>query len=125
MADVELTVKNEVSAAFEKLADTLDETIVEYGVQPFLKAVQRTAQQRHRFTRRTGKLERSIRTETTKDGGTVYLDEGIANYGKYVHQGFGSWSADKFLDVAAEGNMRLLDSDVGRAVDKAINDAGL
>jgi len=125
MAEVELTVDNGVSASFNKLADTLDTTIVEYGIAPFLKTVQKTAQQQHRYTRRSGKLERSVRVETTTKGGSVYLDDGVANYGKYVHEGFRSWGSDKFLENATDNNLRALDADVDRAIDKAINDAGL
>ena len=54
-----------------------------------LRDIQKTAQQSHRFHTRTGLLERSITKEefTGTIGGRVYLDDTMAAYGPFVHQG--------------------------------------
>ena len=43
----------------------------------------------HRFTARSGNLERSVKSEVSRDGteGQVYLDTGIAHYGPWLHDG--------------------------------------
>lgn len=41
----------------------------------------------HRFTPRTGNLERAVQMEIGGAVGTVYLDEGIAPYGPAIHNG--------------------------------------
>lgn len=53
------------------------------------KTVVRDAKAHHRFDRKSGMLQRSIREEVDKSGlyAKVFLDEGIASYGKYVHEG--------------------------------------
>lgn len=60
----------------------------------------------HRFVSRSGNLERSIIPEVkqTRNNiiGRVYLKDSIANYGKYIHNGFRSWKPDPFLEKAFE-----------------------
>lgn len=46
------------------------------------------AQDNHRFKSRTGQLERAVTTEMTSDlSGAVFLDEGVAPYAGFVHNG--------------------------------------
>lgn len=53
----------------------------------------------HRFTTRSGNLERSVKTKVSNSGftGTIRLEPGIASYGKYIHEGFKRWKPDQFL----------------------------
>lgn len=45
----------------------------------------------HRFTTRSGNLERSISTEVSNPfSGKVFIDLGTAKYGVYVHEGWGT-----------------------------------
>lgn len=43
----------------------------------------------HKFISKNGHLEQSVKTDITSDGmaGTVFLDENIAGYAPYVHNG--------------------------------------
>lgn len=52
-------------------------------------ALQEYARENHRFTTRTGALERSVSKDVAPDGfsASVYLDENIAKYGPMIHMG--------------------------------------
>ena len=86
------------------------------------------AQQKHRFKSRTGNLVNSIRTETKKAEGTIYIDELIAPYGVYVHEGHGhtvrKWRPDRFLRNAILYKRKEIIEDLKRAVSKAIRKSG-
>ena len=64
-----------------------------------MAGIQIDARQHHRFKTQTGALERSVLSEVDpiKLQGTVWLEDGVARYGKYIHRGFKSWQADPFL----------------------------
>lgn len=51
--------------------------------------VRETAQEQHRFTSRTGNLEKAIDYQISNSGmqGVVFLDNDIAKYGPFVHEG--------------------------------------
>jgi len=65
----------------------------EMGTQ--MQAVASMAAQRHRYTTRSGTLDRSISHEVSKTGirGTVFLDTGTAPYALYQHEGTGMYGA--------------------------------
>lgn len=125
MIDATITVDSkEVVAGLDKLATTLQTTVIESAIVPVLKKIQADAQRQHRYKRRTGRLERSIKVTSNKSGGEVFIDDTFADYGKYVHDGFKGWAPDKFLDKAVDKNSRALDAAVDKAIDQAINKAG-
>ena len=51
--------------------------------------VRETAQEQHRFTSRTGNLEKAIDYQISNSGmqGVVFLDSDVAKYGPFVHEG--------------------------------------
>lgn len=74
----------------------------------FLRTVQRVARRIHRFKTRSGNLERSVLIDVSRqkvrggmrrglEGGSVYLEQGIAPYGRRIHEGWGRWKPDPFL----------------------------
>jgi hypothetical protein len=75
-----------------------------------------------RYYRNTGRLERSVQVHMESDGGSVYLDEGIADYGKYVHEGQRSWAPDQFVYDAFESQRDEIDSDLTYAISQAIRE---
>jgi hypothetical protein len=81
----------------------------------------------HRFTTRTGFLERSIQQSVDQSGlfGIVKLVLGIAPYGAYVHEGHHSWKADQFLYRAFELRKEIIIKAINDAVSLAIQRAGL
>lgn len=111
--------------------------------------VEEYAKQNHRFTTRTGTLVKSIKAyggvgvdvvsrkgffgkvgdalfgKNKKANGYVNLvlhDEGQplgTKYGKYVHQGHGSWGADRFIDNAVNKHVRMIHAAWNRAFDNA------
>jgi hypothetical protein len=119
------TNADEVAADFNTLAATLESTVVNDGIEPFLKSVQVESKRHHRFHARTGKLTRSVKISADNDGGSIYIDDASAPYGKYIHDGTRRWSADPFVQSAYESKQRDLDVAVDRALDNAITKAGL
>ena len=119
------TNADEVAGEFTKLAATLEPTVVKEGIQTFLAEVQAEAKRQHRYTRRTGKLERAVKVERTEDGGSVYIDDAAARYGKYIHEGTRYIDSDPFLTDAYDRKQQDLDRSVSRSVDHAIQQAGL
>jgi hypothetical protein len=55
------------------------------------------AQENHRFDSQTGNLISAIKSEMYGLSGRVYIDDYIADYGKYVHDGFKTWAPDTFV----------------------------
>ena len=84
------------------------------------------ARRNHRYTIRTGKLEKSTMSHVLddKDGlfGEAYLEsagtmvKGGDSYGKYVHEGQRTWKPDKFLDKALEDRKPFIEVAIQQAV---------
>lgn len=115
----------ETSASFNKLADTLVEAVVKDAIQPTLKAIAYGAKREHRHIRRTGNLERSIKTENKKNGGMVYVDDTSCDYGKFVHMGQRSWKPDQFVFESYDRTEAVLDQKIDKAIDDALRKAGI
>jgi hypothetical protein len=79
------------------------------------------ARKNHRFRAHTGMLEKSITTEMDGNGlvGEVGLDDSIAYYGKYVHEGHHSWAPDRFLNDALDKRAPYIEEGVKRAIEEA------
>ena len=76
----------------------------------------------HRFTSRSNNLERSIQSNAEKVGdnviGEVFLNDSVADYGKYVHEGHGSWRPDKFIEQAMARNEAKITSEIEAAISR-------
>lgn len=123
MIDVTVKIDEKVPAALTKLSGTLYNDIVTQAIHPYLDKVKEKAKKEHRYKRRTGNLERSVKTQETHDGGSVFIDDSQAPYGKYVHSGHGSWNPDEFLYDAQDE--KLLDKMIDDVIDKSIEKAGI
>jgi len=57
--------------------------------------VERQARRNHRFHSKSGQANRSIMHEVTSDGleGRAYINDGVAKYTKYQHEGTGLYGA--------------------------------
>jgi hypothetical protein len=70
----------------------------------------------HRFKTRTGNLERSIMSDIKKEQdniiGKLFLQPSIADYGKWVHNGHGSWQPDTFLLNAKNKWFAIIDQKI-------------
>lgn len=98
----------------EKLMRYLNETLkFEF---PRIQEVARTW---HRYKSRTGLLNSAIREEVRDLVADIFIDDTIADYGKYVHEGHGTWRPDPFIDSAVaykdEELMYMFESAVERA----------
>lgn len=68
-------------------AKKIFESMCRLAIKESIGMVQEYAGEHHRFTPRTGNLERSIKIMQQGLVGTVYLDEGQAPYGIPIHNG--------------------------------------
>ena len=86
------------------------------------KVIQEKARKYHRYIRRTGTLENATVAEATEMDIIGYINESQAPYGKYVHEGHGTWAPDPFLEEAFESyDLSILE----KAIDDEILNAGL
>ena len=119
------TNADEVASDFGKLDAILVDSMVHDGIGPFVKEIELEARQHHRYQNKSGRLMRAIKSSVDRDSGSVYIDEGSAPYGKYVHDGTRHWASDPFITDAFDRKQADLERDADRAVGQAIQQAGL
>jgi len=123
---ISVTVRaDEVVGGLTSLATTIKPAVVMGVIYDFLSSVQIEAKRQHRYIRRTGRLERSVKIDRTEDGGSVYIDEGAAPYGKYIHEGTKFIDRDPFLTDAFDRKEADLYIAIAQAMDQTIQQAGL
>lgn len=114
----------DVIGALGNLSDDIVRDVTRDAVHPMLDRVKNVAKIVHRFKRRTGTLQRSIRVLKRVRGGTVMQDGKIADYGYWVHEGHGTWAPDRFFTNAWERNQNYFDGLVDKALRRALRKAG-
>jgi len=95
----------EKAKEYGKAADDVDKVVAsamnEWGI-----SVIRSARSKHRYNVQTGNLEKATELQDTNQTGrlqiVLWVNDAIARYGKYIHNGFKSWAPDRFLDGAVE-----------------------
>ena len=82
------------------------------------------ARNNHRYNHRTGNLLNATRYQVNKNTSTVrlYISEHQADYGKYVHEGHGTWNADRFIDDAIANNKEFIDDEMNKAIKKSVDE---
>jgi hypothetical protein len=117
---VNITVDaNDVIGGMEELPDDLHQALnTSLGIS--LSRMQTYAQFTHRYKTRTGRLSSAISSEVKDLMGELFIDENKAYYGKYVHEGHGTWAPDQFIYGSAEANTENLMSSLNQALDSAI-----
>lgn len=110
--------------ALRKAPDDLhDEVMQELGEQ--MEAVAARARAHHRYTTRSGDLERATQSRVHEDlVGEAYVEPGIAEYGRFVYLGHGSWKKDRFLHKAMRRLKSKITEGVNAAVSRAVEKAG-
>ena len=75
-----------------------------------LQVIQRDARRVHRFKAASGHLDKSISTKASNDGqkGSIFIDDSIAPYGNYVHDGQRTWKPDQFVYKSAKRHSDLI-----------------
>ena len=115
---------NDAVSALEDFADNV-EAVAKLALDESFDKVAKDAKIHHRFKSRTGTLKNAIKSVREEYGASVYVDESLADYGKYIHDGFGTWAPDKFLDEALADNEQKIVRDVEKAISKEIRKEGL
>jgi hypothetical protein len=123
---IEITFSSEdLSRKINSLPKTVIREVVQEAIHPQLERIQTVAKYVHRFKRRTGALQRSIKVRKRVLGGSVLQDGRIAHYGIYVHEGHHSWQPDRFMYNAWKKNQAHFQRQLRRALNRAVRKAGL
>ena len=123
MIELEIDVDDFV-AAFKKF-DRIEPALANKALENGLELIEDEARSRHRYTRRSGRLASSVRSMASAGIGKVYLDRGMAAYGPFIHEGFGSWAADQFVYEAVDRRQDEVYRLIERAINEAITKSGL
>lgn len=117
------TKKNEVSESIKRISRSFNNDafeIISNGMTDTVLEAKAT----HRFTARSGNLERSVISEMKRSDkdiqGSVLLKDSIALYGKYIHNGFKSWSPDPFLRISTEKFFPLIINEIKAKIEQLI-----
>jgi len=107
----------------EKYED-LDPKDIEEGLAEALKTastlISNEAKSNHRYRSRSGNLKRATKTKSTKESIQAYIDEAMARYGKYIHNGSRSWAPDEFVEDAIKNNLDKIDRLIADSIDKKL-----
>lgn len=92
-----------------------------------MTAIQEDARLHHRFTTRSGNLDRSVSTRVTRSGfsGKTFLNDRLAKYGKFIHNGTRKLKPDKFLYEAFDRRKSELVENINRSIQRGFKKAGL
>lgn len=96
-------------------------------MQKLGRDITRSAVEDHRYVADTHDLEKSIhyRTETSEDNVSlkVFADLGYAPYARRIHQGWGTWAADPFLERPFLAALKVLPDRITAAISRAVKRA--
>jgi len=130
-----LQIKNLTQAidAFRKAPKLAAEKIEEAGIK-VVAVLSTYSKQNHRYTRRFGNLEKD--TDGRVDGNVVtfglgfypsatritYRDGTKASYGNAIHEGFGTWKADPFIEDGVKKNTKKITKIYQDKIDELIEE---
>jgi hypothetical protein len=90
------------------------------GVVKTNAEVQKQAVKVHRFKRKKGDLQRSVKQRAREKEFDVYLDDNEASHGKWIHGGFKSWRADQFLYKAFRNKVKRYEVNINKEIRKVL-----
>jgi hypothetical protein len=124
--NLNITVDNhQLLAALAKAPDEMEKN-VGIALKEEMIAVLEESRNTHRFVTRTGMLDRSQQMRQLAPMSVEdYLDEGIASYGVYVHEGHHSWPPDQFLYDSFNRHIDSITDGVEKALNKTFQELGL
>lgn len=89
------------------------------------RKIEQKARTRHRYRERSGTLERATLAEATREDITAYIDDAMAPYGEYVHDGRKGWAPDQFVYKAMNESEDNIRRSIEHAFDQSISSQGL
>lgn len=123
MVELEIDYEEAVSA-LDKFSNDIDE-VVEKATEDVMEKIVEDAKRTHRFRTRTGTLESAVQKEIKQYTASVFIDNALAPYGTYIHEGHRSWAPDPFLEEAFRRHQSELDSCIQSAIDHLIKKLNL
>lgn len=125
MITIKTTVdKGTIERSLSTLPDMLDDYLNRALAKVFMD-MSVDAKYQHRYTVRTGNLQKATHAEVKELTGELSISDIKAHYGVYVHQGHHTWSPDQFVYKAFANKRPALDRSLAEAVNQAIKDSGL
>jgi HK97 gp10 family phage protein len=105
---------------FEELNSETVKKAADTALREASHIIQSQARTSHRYKTRTGNLVRATRAQSIKGALQAYIDDNLAKYGKYIHEGFRSWAPDPFLGRAIESNLNKIDDILISTIETAL-----
>jgi len=123
MIEFEYDYEDATRALTEFSKDIKDE--VEAVLEETFKKVVKEAQSVHRFRNRSGRLVSAVQAEIKGYTARAFIDDGLAPYGGFIHDGFKTWAPDPFLADAFQRNASSIDRAFETSISRVIQRLGL
>lgn len=78
------------------------------------------ARTNHRYTNRTGNLQRATKYQTVKSMAKIYIDETMAKYGSIIHDGSKYNPPDEFIDEAVEYYSKEIEDSIVKKIEEGL-----
>lgn len=125
MIGIKATLKKDsVVSSLDRLPEALSRSL-SVGLNTALTDMASIAKINHRYKVRTGTLYKATQAMTRELKGDVFINDSVAHYGVYVHEGHGTWAPDKFVYKAVLDNEPNLTKALEQSIAKAITEVGL
>lgn len=125
MIGIKTTVKSDQTVSYlDRLPEALSRTLSK-GLESALNDMAMIAKVNHRYKVRTGRLYSATQAMTKELKGDLHINDSIAHYGVYVHEGHGTWAPDKFVYKAVLDNEPNLTDALNKSIAQAITEVGL
>lgn len=127
MVEIKVDVNSSgVSRGLDRFEDVLDSELNISLASSFFN-MSGLAKYQHRYKVRTGRLQQATKAMVRDLTADLYIDDSIAPYGVYVHEGHhnGAWAPDKFVEKALKNGEPALMRSLGNAIQRAITYSGV
>ena len=114
----------DATRALIELSEDIKGEVEKVLEESFAKVI-KEAQSVHRFRSKTGRLVSAVQSEVNGYTAKAFIDDRLAPYGGFIHDGFKSWSPDPFLEDAFRRNSPELDRAIDASIARTIQRLGL
>lgn len=113
-----------ISSTYTVKYDGIDNNLIDENISIALDVIgmllEKDARTQHRYKSITGNLTQATKYSKTQKAVKLFIDDIQAKYGKYVHQGHGTWLSDPFITDAISRNQSLITQILENATSKSI-----
>ena len=103
-------------------SDKQIEDAIKKALDKSAKMIEKDAKGNHRYKNKSANLRSATMSRVTgRNSIKTYIDDARADYGKFIHDGFKSWSPDKFVTKAVDKNDKKVRELIMTELDKVFN----